>query len=118
VIIPVGDAEAGARFYSALLGKESEQVSVNRFYFDCGIIVAVVGPGERESDRPLPDYFYFAVDDLEAAQANAKQCGAIIQREIATYPWGERSFYLRDPWDNPLCIVDRATTFTGGRFVD
>jgi hypothetical protein len=32
---------------------------------------------------------------------------------IATRPWGERSFYLRDPFGNPLCFVDAATLFTG-----
>ena len=32
---------------------------------------------------------------------------------IARRPWGERSFYLREPFGNPLCFVDSATLFTG-----
>ena len=30
-------------------------------------------------------------------------------------PWGERSFYLTDPWNNPLCIVEDDSKFTPGR---
>jgi hypothetical protein len=32
---------------------------------------------------------------------------------IARRPWGERSFYLREPFGNPLCFVDSAALFTG-----
>ena len=28
-------------------------------------------------------------------------------------PWGERSFYVEDPWGNPLCFVDRGTIYAG-----
>lgn len=28
-------------------------------------------------------------------------------------PWGERSFYCRDPFGNGLCFVDEKTLFTG-----
>jgi hypothetical protein len=34
--------------------------------------------------------------------------------EIARRPWGERSFYMRDPFGNPLCFVDEGTLFTSG----
>ena len=33
--------------------------------------------------------------------------------KIAERPWGERSFYVEDPFGNKLCFVDRATMFTG-----
>jgi len=33
--------------------------------------------------------------------------------EIARRPWGERSFYLHDPFGNPLCFVDAASIFKG-----
>jgi uncharacterized glyoxalase superfamily protein PhnB len=32
---------------------------------------------------------------------------------IETRPWGERSFYARDPFGNPICFVDEKTVFTG-----
>ncbi len=107
-------------FYAALLGQPGDRVSENRHYFDCGIILAIVGHSEAQTThpfQPIPDYFYFAVDDLDASLQRAREAGAVIERDIASYPWGERSFYARDPWDNRLCIVDEDTTFTGGRFV-
>jgi uncharacterized glyoxalase superfamily protein PhnB len=33
---------------------------------------------------------------------------------IEKRPWGERSFYVSDPFGNPLCFVDERTVFTGG----
>lgn len=118
VIVPVPETEPGVAFYAALLGQPGERVALNRHYFDCGVVFAVVGPGERQQFSPLPDYLYFAVENLEAALERARTSNATIEEEITTYPWGERSFYLRDPWGNPLCIVDEKTAFTGGRFVD
>jgi len=32
---------------------------------------------------------------------------------IVVRPWGERSFYVEDPWKNPLCFVDEKTVYTG-----
>lgn len=32
---------------------------------------------------------------------------------IAVRPWGERSFYIQDPWDNPLCFVEYGTVYSG-----
>jgi hypothetical protein len=32
---------------------------------------------------------------------------------IVVRPWGERSFYVEDPWKNPLCFVEEETVYTG-----
>ena len=34
--------------------------------------------------------------------------------QIAKRPWGEESFYVSDPFGNPLCFVAADTVFTGG----
>jgi hypothetical protein len=39
--------------------------------------------------------------------------GGLPMGEIAMRPWGERSFYMADPFGNPLCFVDERTLFTG-----
>jgi len=39
--------------------------------------------------------------------------GGLPMGQIAVRPWGEWSFYLSDPFGNPLCFVDAATLFTG-----
>ena len=33
--------------------------------------------------------------------------------DITVKPWGERSFYVEDPWGNGICFVDETTRFTG-----
>jgi uncharacterized glyoxalase superfamily protein PhnB len=63
--------------------------------------------------RPNPEHVYFSVDDLDATHARARDAGCRQLTEIELKPWGERSFYGRDLFDNPICFVDSKTTFTG-----
>lgn len=123
VIIQVSDLDHAADFYGTLLGSEGRRIPGSRHYFDCGdVILALVDPAPGgESARPTPDYLYFAVSDLEAVHARARELGALSTRmvhgamagDIVARPWGERSFYASDPFDNLLCFVDERTVFTG-----
>ena len=126
VILPVSDIERAAAFYSQLFASEGRRVSPGRHYFDTGdVILAIVDPGadgDGGEARPNQDYVYFAVSDLEGRFARARRLGGLSPEvgdgglpmgEIATRPWGERSFYLADPFGNPLCFVDEKTIFTG-----
>jgi len=118
VILPVPDIEAAARFYSALFEQPGQRVSPGRHYFDCdGVVLACFDPradGDLFDARPNPDHLYFAVENIEAFFARARQLGfSEIDTQIKTWPWGERSFYAVDPFGNPLCFVDQQTIFTG-----
>jgi catechol 2,3-dioxygenase-like lactoylglutathione lyase family enzyme len=127
VILPVTDLERGVAFYRRLLGQAGKRVSPGRHYFDCeGTILACYDPpadGDGYPATPIPEPVYFAVDDLEAVYRYAREAGAHFDGdeapgvgrlgEIAWRPWGERSFYARDPFGNPLCFVSRETAFTG-----
>lgn len=118
VILPVPDIEAAARFYGALFEQAGQRVSTGRHYFDCdGVILACFDPradGDLFDARPNPDHIYFAVENIEALFARARQLGfSEIDSQIKTWPWGERSFYAVDPFGNPLCFVDQQTVFTG-----
>ena len=126
VILPAGDIERASRFYEELLGDPGRRVSPGRHYFDCGeVILALVDPRADGDDRevqPNQDYVYFAVRDLEAVFARAERLGGLSTEvgdggspmgRIATRPWGERSFYMKDLTGNPLCFVDETTVFTG-----
>jgi predicted enzyme related to lactoylglutathione lyase len=129
VIVPVGDIERAATFYEIVLARPGRRVSPGRHYFDCdGTILACYdaaadGDADRAEPQPVPEPLYFAVDDLEATLRRAQAAGAIFPTdvvpdvgapgEIATRPWGERSFYATDPFDNPLCFVSRDSIFTG-----
>ncbi len=117
VIVPVTDIDRAARFYAGLLGIPGTRVTPGRHYFDCdGTILACFDPRADSDDfdlGPNPDHLYFAVSDLESAYARATELRAEILSPIAARPWGERSFYARDPFGNKLCFVDRSTVFLG-----
>ena len=126
VILPVDSLDVAVRFYAALLDDTGMRISPGRHYFRCGeVTLAVYDPaadGDERTPRPNFDHVYFAVDDLEAAFARAQRLGTLAKvigdgnlpmGEIARRPWGERSFYLQDPFGNPLCVVDAASIYTG-----
>ena len=128
VIMPVADIARTAEFYGALLDQPGMRVSPGRHYFNCGgVILALYDPradGDAREPRPNFEHVYFAVPDLEAAYERARSVGGLSTEvgdgnvpmgEIARRPWGERSFYLHDPFGNPLCFVDETTLFTRGR---
>jgi catechol 2,3-dioxygenase-like lactoylglutathione lyase family enzyme len=125
VILPVSDTDQATAFYERLLGVTGERVSGNRHYFRCGeVVLALVEPaGEGRLFRPNLEHVYFSVENLGEAleRAEAAGCGysdgAHEEPRIAVRPWGERSFYVQDPFGNPLCFVEAGTEFLGGRFV-
>lgn len=126
VIIPVADIESASAFYAALLDQAGFRVSGGRHYFVCGeVTLAVYSPaGDRDNPTPRPNFghVYFAVDDLEAFYRRAEELGGLSEEvgdgklpmgRIERRPWGERSFYVDDPFGNPLCFVDSSTIFRG-----
>ena len=117
VIVPVTDISRAERIYSQLLGIPGVRVTSGRHYFDCeGTILACFDPRADTDNfdlRPNPDHIYLAVHDLEGAYARATDLRAEILDPIATRPWGERSFYVKDPFGNKLCFVDWPTMFLG-----
>jgi tRNA (guanine37-N1)-methyltransferase len=119
VIMPVSDMARGITFYRAILAMEGELVAPNRHYFRCGgAILAVVDPSghEQVEFRANIEHVYFAVPDLAAAYERARnaECSWLEDR-IRRREWGEKSFYARDPFGNPICFVDERTVFVGNR---
>jgi catechol 2,3-dioxygenase-like lactoylglutathione lyase family enzyme len=118
IFVPVSDLAAAADFYTRLLGMEGRDIRGSRRYFDCGpVILATV----ENSGAPIADHISFSVADLEAVYERARELNCLETGEvhdanageIVTRPWGERSFYARDPFGNGLCFVDENTLFTG-----
>ena len=123
VTVEVADLDQATHFYSQLLGTAGTRIRGGRHYIDCGgIILALldVTLGGR-TPQPTPKALYFAVADLEDTHAKARELGALSSEQvhdedagaIVTRPWGERSFYVQDPFGNQLCFVDDQTLFTG-----
>lgn len=126
VILPVSDIERATRFYGAVLGNSGMRISNGRHYFDCdGTILACFDPradGDDYDMTPNPEWLYFAVDEIETAYEACMKAGATARAgdvhgaaagKINARPWGERSFYVEDPFGNKLCFVDRSTAFRG-----
>lgn len=120
IILPVGDIDKAETFYSALLEAPGERISPGRHYFNLGGAILALYDPKADGD-PLGDgwahhenqYMYIAVSDLDGALSRAKNVGADILSDIETMPWGERLFYFRDPFGNPVSFVDEKTMFTG-----
>jgi predicted enzyme related to lactoylglutathione lyase len=124
IILQVDDLDKAEAFYGKLLNDPGRRIPyASRHYIDCGpVILALVDPTPGgEPAKPLPDKIYFAVGDLEAVYARASEMACLSSDdvhgasagEIVVRPWGERSFYVYDPWGNGLCFVDEKTLFTG-----
>lgn len=119
VIIPVGDIEQAANGYGAVLATAGKRVSPGRHYFDCEGTILACYDAHADGDqgvtfRPNPDHIYLACNDLQGAMRRVEQAAGFMATDpIAKQPWGELSFYARDPWGNPICFVDENTIFTG-----
>ena len=120
VIQPVTDIEEAARFYSAVLGDEGERVSPGRHYFRCGSVVLACYDPVKDGDgmgdgwrHHFKQNIYFSVDDLEGALSGVADSGGHIVGGIKSMPWGERMFYAKDPFGNPISFVDEGTLFVG-----
>jgi catechol 2,3-dioxygenase-like lactoylglutathione lyase family enzyme len=125
VILPVGDIDAAAGFYRDLLGgSPGERVTSGRHYFDCeGTLLALWDPladGDPRPVGPNRGYVYLATTEpLDQVRQRAVAGGAVpdpLRGEIDVRPWRERSFYLHDPWGNPVCLVQQGTEYLGGEF--
>ncbi|RXI96420.1 VOC family protein [Anaerobacillus alkaliphilus] len=118
VILPVSDIEEATVFYRKLLNIEGKRVSTGRHYFDCdGTILACFDPkadGDNYEAQPNPDYIYISVANLEEIFEKVCQWNtALVKATIKVQPWGEKSFYMKDPYGNPICFVDEKTVFRG-----
>ena len=117
VILPVNDIEKAHKFYSKLLNMEGKRVSTGRHYFQCGgTILACFDPKKDGDDfelPPNPDNIYFSVNNLNVVFKRAQALEAMILDGIDTRPWGETSFYLKDPFGNKICFVQEETVFRG-----
>lgn len=123
ISIEVSDMPKAVEFYTQLLGIEGRNIRGSRHYFDCGsVILALVDVSQGgQRPRPIPGDLFFAVKDLDKVYARAGALNCLSSDEfheqkggeITVRPWGERSFYVRDPYGNGICFVDENTLFTG-----
>jgi catechol 2,3-dioxygenase-like lactoylglutathione lyase family enzyme len=122
VILPVSDIEAASRFYGTLLDIRGERVTTGRHHFNCeGVLLTCWDPiadGDLAYTGPNPGHVYLSTNEpLERVRQRAIQAGARpdpSRGRVAPRPSGEVSFYARDPWRNPFCVVASGTEYRGG----
>jgi catechol 2,3-dioxygenase-like lactoylglutathione lyase family enzyme len=122
VMLEVADLERATQLYATLFGLEGTRHPGARHYFDCGSVIVAVLDVSRGGMPPTPGpkSLYFAVDDVDAVHARADQLGVLAPYQVhgepasavITRPWGERSFYVVDPWGNDLCFCENGTLYT------
>jgi len=122
VTLEVADLERATQLYAALFGLDGQRYPGARHYFDCGGVIVAVLDVSRGGMPPTPGpkSLYFAVDDVDSVHARAEQLGVLAPYQVhgepagtvITRPWGERSFYVVDPWGNDLCFCENGTLFT------
>src|SRR5499433_2193813 len=120
--LEVGDLDQAADFYSKLFGIAGRKQAGSRCYFTCGpVTLQVVDVSSVRKPHPAAKALYFTVNDLDAVFARAKALDCLSREEvhgvsggnISVRPWGERSFYAEDKWENPLCFVEAGTIYPG-----
>ena len=120
--IEVGNLDEAARFYGTLLGLTGRRQAGSRVYFQAGpVTLQVVDVSSSGRPHPGAKALYFTVRDLEQAFERARSLGCLSRESvhdapgggIVVRPWGERSFYAEDPWQNPLCFVEEGTVYAG-----
>ena len=120
--IEVGDLPSAISFYSKLLGIDGRKQAGSRCYFECGpVTLQVVDVTQSHSPHAAAKALYFTVKDLEAVFQRAQELECLAPGEvhdapgggIVVRPWGERSFYVEDPWNNSLCFVEEGTVYRG-----
>jgi catechol-2,3-dioxygenase len=120
--IEVGDLPSAISFYTKLLGIQGRKQAGSRCYFECGpVTLQVLDVSSSSQPHPAAKALYFTVKNLEEVHKRARllKClsledvHGVPSSSIVVRPWGERSFYVEDPWKNPLCFVEEGTVYTG-----
>jgi len=122
VTVEVGDLDRATELYRDLLDADGVRHRGARHYFDCGgTIVALIDVSQGGlAPTPGPKSLYFAVDQVQAVHDRASRLGVLAPYQVhgepagdvIERPWGERSFYVVDPWGNDLCFCQDGTLFT------
>lgn len=120
--VETGDLNEAAAFYGKLLDLDGRVQAGSRVYFNCGpVTLQVVDVSSVREPHPAAKALYFTVKDLDRIFVRAEELDCLSTEEvhgvpagsISVKPWGERSFYCSDPWQNQLCFVEEGTIYPG-----
>ena len=95
IILQVDNLDRAEEFYGTLLGDRGRRIPRgSRHYIDCGpVILALVdvnGEGIAGLEpKPLPDYIYFSVSDIESFHQRARELNCLSTEDVHGEPAGE-----------------------------
>jgi catechol 2,3-dioxygenase-like lactoylglutathione lyase family enzyme len=122
ITVEVANLEDATKFYAELLGVPGQRHPGARHYFDCGGVILALLDVSEGGMKPATggNSIYFGVDDIDGLHARAEALEALAPfrvhgqpaGDVVERPWGERSFYVTDPWGNELCFVKEGTLYT------
>jgi catechol 2,3-dioxygenase-like lactoylglutathione lyase family enzyme len=122
VTLEVSELDRACDLYRELLGTEGQRHPGARHYFDCGGVILVILDVSQGglTPTPGPKSLFLAVDDVEDVHKRAARLEILAPYrvhgepagEVIERPWGERSFYVVDPWGNDLCFCQDGTLYT------
>jgi hypothetical protein len=118
VIVGVTHIDVAQVYYSMLFGQPGKRVSPGRHYFDLGSVIFACYEAEAEGDDTPhvsnPEPIYLSIPNIESFFTECMDAGLIANTvTLNRQPSGEYSFYMQDPFGNPLCFVDETTLFRG-----
>lgn len=122
VTLEVNHLERAKAFYEELLAMKARKLAGLRLHFDCGgCVLEIMDVSASGPSHPNAKSVSLSVPNLEAVHKRARKLkclsielvpdkagGAMHKR-----PWGEKSFYVDDPWFNSLCFVQSGTEYRG-----
>lgn len=118
--VEVGNLSEAVEFYNKLFGMVGLPQAGSRCYFTCGpVTLQVVDVSSVRKPHPAAKSLYFVVNDLDAVFQRAESLKCLSTEDvhgeaggqINVRPWGERSFYCQDQWQNSLCFVEAGTGY-------
>jgi hypothetical protein len=88
IILQVDNLDKAEDFYGTLLCDRGRRIPRgSRHYIDCGpVILALVDVNGENipglEPKPLPDYIYFAVSDVDAVHERARELGCLSTEDV------------------------------------
>ncbi|GAA0782859.1 VOC family protein [Castellaniella ginsengisoli] len=104
--IPTPEPAAVDAFYRDILGLElaMDHGWLRTYTSPDKMTVQVSFASQGGSDTPVPD-LSIEVDDLDEALQRVRTSGIPVEYGPANEPWGVRRFYVRDPLDTLVNIL-------------
>jgi catechol-2,3-dioxygenase len=122
VCLEVNHLERAKAFYEELLALKGKKLAGQRVHFDVGgCVLEIIDVSASGPSHPCAKSVCISVPAVDVVHKRARKlkCLSIelVQDKpggaIHVRPWGEKSFYVDDPWFNSLCFVQAGTENRG-----